>query len=120
MHNGRKATDATCSLAPAPPLKTYDIGQIAHIVENEPLDEDDDGLGGAKHRFYRSEKILGKLYRNIDESQIWAEDISRTVTQQGPSVWAQLQGLVLEQIGHLRLSTRYTRRISDAWRIRNL
>lgn len=51
-------------------------------------------MGTAKPRYHRSEKILGRLYRGVDEKKIWSEDIHRTVPTSGPSVWKQLMGRV--------------------------
>jgi hypothetical protein len=36
---------------------------------------DDDEDPGPTHMYYRSEKILGLLYRAIDEKKIWFENI---------------------------------------------
>lgn len=58
------------SHAPAPPIKLYDIGQVAHIGEDFAKDDQIDDMGGANHRFYRSEKILGKLYCSLKEKKI--------------------------------------------------
>lgn len=50
------------------------------------------------HQYYKSEKILGILYRNVDEKHIWTEDIQRVVTRAGPSVWDQFVGLIERKI----------------------
>lgn len=109
----------TYSLAPAPPLKIYELGQVAHMGDPEQPDEDD-ALGGAKHRYHLSEKILGKLYRAVDENKIWTEDISKSVDMTGPTIWAQLVDLVQREIEPLELDIRPNSRRSEAWRIRNL
>ncbi|TWU72186.1 hypothetical protein ED733_001553 [Metarhizium rileyi] len=90
-------------LAPIPPIKVYSLGQINHLAENimdEDDDDDENGLGSFKPKFYKSEKILGRLYRAIDEKKIWSEDIHRVIPMDGSSVWNQLLG--------------------RAWKIRNL
>lgn len=64
------------SFAPAPPTRLYDLGQISHIEGPEDVDNDDegiDGMGRTTHRYHRSEKILGRLFRAIDERAIWDE-----------------------------------------------
>jgi gamma-glutamylcysteine synthetase len=38
------------------------------------------------HKYYRSEKILGKLYRAIDEHKIWSQEI-HTTTQPNPKAF---------------------------------
>lgn len=83
-------------------------------------DHDEDGLGYAKHKYYRSEKILGHLYRNIDEKKIWDEDIHLEVNMSGPSVWDQLLSRVESQIENYGLDIKYTRKSQEAWKIRNL
>lgn len=113
-------TIVPCSLAPVPPLKTYDIGQIAHIGDPEVENDDEDGMGGIKYRYHRSEKILGKLYRSIDENRIWAKDIHTTIDTSGPSVWEQFLNLVRVQIEQQGLDVQYKRELAKAWRIRNM
>ncbi|KAM3512242.1 hypothetical protein MY11210_004089 [Beauveria gryllotalpidicola] len=105
-------------LAPAPPLHLYDLGQISHIAE----DDDDDGndMALAKPRYHRSEKILGHLYRGIDEAKIWSEDIHRPVPTGGPSVWAQLLGRVQAELDSWGIETYYSRHYEEAWKIRTL
>ncbi|KAF7559296.1 hypothetical protein G7046_g4859 [Stylonectria norvegica] len=107
-------------LSPAPPLKLYDIGQIDSIGDPEGDDDDEDGLGYAKHKYYPSQKILGHLYRSVDEKKIWDEDIHRNIPTDGPSVWDQLLGLLHAQIEDFDLDIRYTRKLEEAWKIRNL
>lgn len=101
-------------------MKLYDVGQIDHIAELEEDDDDEDGLGGATLKYYPSEKILGHLYRNVDEKKIWDEDIHRDINMSGPSVWDQLLGLVESKIEEYKLDIVYSRRLAEAWKIRNL
>lgn len=109
------------SLAPAPPIKVYNLGEIGHTADLfDDDDNDDDGMGRAKHIFHRSEKILGHLYRGIDEKKIWAEDIHRTVSTDGPSVWVQLMGRVRAELDSHHISTEYKRLSQQAWKLRNL
>ncbi|GKU13169.1 unnamed protein product, partial [Fusarium langsethiae] len=54
-------------LAVVPPLKVYDIDQIDLIVDHEESANEEDTMGQAKHKYYKSDKILGRLYRNVDE-----------------------------------------------------
>lgn len=79
-------------MAPAPPLQLHEAGEIADIGDTALYqdDEDDgDGLGRGMQRYHLSTKILGQLYRAVDEKQIWSEDIHRQV-KPGPSVWEVL------------------------------
>ena len=99
---------------------TYDIGQIAYIKDSEDVQaEDDDEMGRTTLRYHKSEKILGKLYRNIDESRIWTEDISRLIDSHGPSIWSGLLERMQLQIDQSRLDIEPTRQFEQAWRIRN-
>ncbi|KAI0967985.1 RNA dependent RNA polymerase-domain-containing protein [Xylaria arbuscula] len=75
-------------LAPAPPTNIVDKSEIQFelpILPSADMDEDDDT--GPKHKFYKSEKILGKLYRAIDEKKIWKNDIHLEVNRFGRTLW---------------------------------
>lgn len=106
------------SLSPAPPLKTYDIGQVAHIEESANTNNDS-GMGFAKHRFYRSGKILGELYRRVDENKIWMQDISRKVDETPTTIWIQMLGLVHQRIDKLGVDIQCARQLEKALTIRN-
>ncbi|TDZ47673.1 RNA-dependent RNA polymerase 2 [Colletotrichum trifolii] len=86
-------------LAPAPPVVLYDRHQIDFLADNRaPARDDDDDSVGPNHQYYKSDKILGVLYRNVDEKHIWNEDIRRVKKQDGPSVWDQFVGLMQREI----------------------
>ena len=59
-------------------------------VAHQGGEDDEDNEEGPRHRYYRSDKILGQLYRAVDERRIWAEDIRMATDTQGPSFWDQL------------------------------
>ncbi|RYP16074.1 hypothetical protein DL765_005332 [Monosporascus sp. GIB2] len=62
-------------LAPAPPAELKDRNEIIFDAPVIPaIDGDEDDNMGPQHHFYRSDKILGKLYRAIDEQRI-CEDL---------------------------------------------
>ncbi|UNI24747.1 hypothetical protein JDV02_010472 [Purpureocillium takamizusanense] len=108
-------------LAPAPPVKVYDLGEISHILDHADGDDDgEDGMGRIRHRFHRSEKILGRLYRDVDEKKIWNEHIHRKIAMDGPSVWDQLMGRVQAELYSYGIKTAYTQYSEQAWKIRNL
>ncbi|KAI3323950.1 RdRP-domain-containing protein [Xylariaceae sp. AK1471] len=78
-------------LAPAPLANIVDKTEIrfeAPIAPSAEGDEDDDT--GPRHRFYKSDKILGELYRAIDEKKIWKDDIHLTVNRFSPSLWDEI------------------------------
>lgn len=104
-------------------MKLYDLGQIDFIEErgfDDDDDDDDDGMGGRRHRYHRSEKILGHLYRGVDEKKIWSEDIHRTVDMNGPSVWDQLMGRMQAEMEAYGIAAEYELHSEDAWKLRNL
>jgi hypothetical protein len=77
-------------------------------------------MGQAKHKYYKSDKILGRLYRNVDEKKIWNEDIHRSINMEGLSVWEQLLTTVEKEIVGYKLGIDWTRKSEQAWKIRNL
>ncbi|KAL7943797.1 RdRP domain-containing protein [Trichoderma barbatum] len=110
-------------LAPAPPAHVYDRGEIGHIGDPESDGDDEDGMGFSKFKYYKSQKILGELYRGVDEDRIWAQDVQRPVDASGPSLWSQLNTHVysaLEEEGFAASDIDYTRRIDDAWTLRGM
>jgi hypothetical protein len=56
-----------------------------NTVQSDNPDDDD----GPRHKYYKSEKLLGKLYRAVDEKKIWFEDIKATVPTGDASFWEQ-------------------------------
>ncbi|KAI0550393.1 RNA dependent RNA polymerase-domain-containing protein [Xylaria curta] len=84
-------------LAPAPPANIVDKTEIQFEVPTAPsAEEDEDDDTGPRHKFYKSTKILGKLYRAIDEKKIWKDDIHLVVNHRGSSLWDEL----FVHIGH--------------------
>ncbi|CAI4220129.1 unnamed protein product [Parascedosporium putredinis] len=87
-------------LSPAPLTQVYDRGQIEFLDPSDDRADEEDGP--PNHTYYRSEKILGKLYRNVDEKKIWSS-IHKPIPYDGPSVWDQMLGVVRKELGELRL-----------------
>lgn len=77
-------------------------------------------MNSSRQLYHKSVKILGKLYREIDEKRIWREDIHIDLNTSGPSVWDQLLTLVKSRVKQANLSIDYSRRLSDAWRLRSM
>jgi len=86
--------------APGPLITIHDKSAITMDEGLAPKDDEDeeDDEGGPRHRFYASDKILGKLYRAVDEQKIWAEDIRMSVMAKGPSVWDELLTALTERV----------------------
>jgi len=66
---------------------------------NSKEDEED---AAPNYQYYKSEKILGKLYREVDEKKVWSS-IQRSASADGPSIWDQLLGVVDKELRDLRL-----------------
>lgn len=54
------------------------------MVSDKDEEEDDES---PQYKFYRSEKILGTLYREVDEMKVWHEDIKTTLPTGVASFW---------------------------------
>ena len=77
---------------------------------------DGDDAEGPRHKYYESKKVLGELYRAIDERKIWKDDV-KTTTARGLNFWPDfLSGLQhqIEAIG----CARWEQRLDEAERIR--
>ncbi|KAJ6781681.1 hypothetical protein PWT90_07761 [Aphanocladium album] len=90
-----------------------------HIMDDDNEDDVND-MGITKPRYYRSEKILGRLYRGIDEKIIWSEDIHRTIPTHGPSVWEKLMGQVQSEFNARSITAHYDLYHEQARKIRTL
>ncbi|KAL5000778.1 RNA dependent RNA polymerase-domain-containing protein [Aspergillus recurvatus] len=77
-------------LAPGPLTKIHDKQDIQLETRYVHPYPDDDIDSGPVHKYYQSEKILGKLYRAINEHEIWRKDI-RAMTKPNPTaVWKKI------------------------------
>ncbi|GKZ75896.1 hypothetical protein AnigIFM56816_003354 [Aspergillus niger] len=91
-------------MAPGPVARIHNKSDIEleEYVIQAAYDEDDDLE--PFHKYYRSEKILGKLYRGVDERQIWQEDIQSKVPPNEDEFWNEFLWSTLERcdkIGNL-------------------
>jgi hypothetical protein len=106
------------SLAPAPPANIMDRIEICFeppIAPSSQEDEDDDN--GPKHKFYKSEKVLGTLYRAIDEKRIWRDDIQLTVDRSGTSLWDEILSYIEDQCKRFG-QVKWRDALDEAWSIR--
>lgn len=70
-------------LAPGPVAHVYDRRDIElddYIVDDDE-NKDDADMDGPAHKYYRSEKILGILYRAVDEGKIWNDDLHKKMVR---------------------------------------
>ncbi|KAI0885091.1 RdRP-domain-containing protein [Annulohypoxylon maeteangense] len=103
-------------LAPAPPAHIIGRTEVEFETQRPPSnDEDDDS--GPRHKYYKSEKILGKLFRAIDEKKIWKQDIHHKINRYENSVWDQLIRHILSKCRALR-GVDWQAALDDAYRIR--
>lgn len=87
-------------------------------------DIDDEEDTAPSYDYYETNKVLGKLhvYRNIDEKQIWDENVKfPRVARPNDSIWKKLRDHLLEQAKDKHIALDSTESMKDeAWNIRNL
>ncbi|ROT35068.1 RNA-dependent RNA polymerase [Sodiomyces alkalinus F11] len=117
-------------LAPAPPAILHDRHHIDFLgkpAARDDTDADADEDGGedafrSNYEYYKSEKILGRLYRNVDEKRIWDDDICRVgEKREGPELWTQFTALMRRKL-HQYVQGRITwrKKREEAWRLRDM
>ncbi|KKA26661.1 hypothetical protein TD95_001628 [Thielaviopsis punctulata] len=84
-------------MAPSPPAHVYKHGEIK--IQQDIVNPDADPFGeedeiAPAHRYYESERILGILYRNVDERNIWDATKMVNVKSDDTTVWSQIQAYV--------------------------
>jgi hypothetical protein len=80
-------SDFWLSLAPGP-VTVLHKGNVDRLtLDTRNANVDDEDSDGPSYQYYKSEKILGQLYRAVDEEKIWYEDIRKVVQTDGPSFW---------------------------------
>ncbi|KXJ96331.1 RNA dependent RNA polymerase-domain-containing protein [Microdochium bolleyi] len=78
-------------MAPVPPANLKDRTEICFETPLKPAEEvDEDDDSGPQYEYYKSDRVLGKLYRNIDEKKIWQEDIQVHERRRGATIWDQI------------------------------
>lgn len=85
-------------LAPAPLTHIQDRSTIVFDAPNAPVadEDDDDTISAPSFQYYYSEKILGRLYREIDEKKIWFENIKIPYQKPG-TVWYTLLDYIVSE-----------------------
>ncbi|KAI1860360.1 uncharacterized protein JN550_011512 [Neoarthrinium moseri] len=108
-------------LAPAPPTHLQNRSEIIFEAPTGPAaDEDDEEDSRPRYQYYRSEKILGQLFRAIDEKKIWNENvqIKHRKGAQG-ELWTGFMSYVTEQCEQKIGDIAWTRCVDEAWNIRH-
>ncbi|KAK4446997.1 hypothetical protein QBC34DRAFT_382800 [Podospora aff. communis PSN243] len=77
-------------MAPGPWVKIHDRSEMEMDELVVQDDEDSDDAEGPRHKYYKSEKILGKLFRAVDERKIWDENIKWSVRGTDGKFWIRL------------------------------
>ena len=90
-------------MAPAPPAELLDRSEISFdspllLVTNE---DDEDDNTGPNYGYYKSDKILGKLFRAIDEKRIWRDDIRDPAAEAAGPIWEELLDCIVEDCDYL-------------------
>lgn len=84
-------------MAPGPQIYIHDKSEIHldnHIVKTNG--NEDEGLD-PPYKYYRSERILGKLYRAVDERQIWSENARSSSTPSKIPFWDEFMEAMIEK-----------------------
>ncbi|KAK4180689.1 putative RNA-dependent RNA polymerase 1 [Triangularia setosa] len=82
-------------------------------------DDDDDDQDGPRHKYYRSDKILGQLYSAVNEDQIWHQDIQLPRINPGYDVFWDEMLVALEQRVAAVADVNWRNRLDEAHGIRH-
>lgn len=108
------------SMSPAPITNLKNRNEIVFDAPTAPAamtgDEDDDA--GPNYMYYMSDKILGRLYRSIDEHKIWFDNI-KIKTEAISSVWRELLEYVRSICEHELDGITWAEFKPEAWEIRH-
>ncbi|KAK3988970.1 RNA dependent RNA polymerase-domain-containing protein [Cladorrhinum sp. PSN332] len=106
-------------LSRGPDITIHDRSEISLDDYTAEEDDDDDAERGPKFKYYKSDKIIGQLFRAVDERKIWHESIRSTVPRGGSSFWWDF----INTITHDRIfalgEVNWRRRINEAKMIRH-
>ncbi|KAK7947707.1 RNA-dependent RNA polymerase [Apiospora aurea] len=83
-------------MAPSAPVNIRRRTEISFEEEViEPTGDDDEETDSPRYTYYESDKILGLLYRAIDEKKIWHDSVRVNSNRvAGPAVWNALMTLI--------------------------
>lgn len=104
--------------AMAQPMNMYDLGQMDFMEVDDDEDEGDDGFGRPKYRYHKSEKVLGELYRAIDEKNLWKQLVGKV--DKGHSLWDEVGELVENGLQDLGIHVEWRVRLDEARKVRSL
>lgn len=104
-------------MAPGPLSQVYTSSKIM-LVERASHAAFQDESDQPTYRYYQSEKILGKLYRAINEKQIWDEHMQTDQRSNTEGFWESFLEGVLYQYDSLQ-SVIWNSYEEDAWQIQH-
>ncbi|KAK5651977.1 hypothetical protein OQA88_11520 [Cercophora sp. LCS_1] len=105
-------------LAPGPWVKIRDRADLEmdnFIAQDEDEDEDAEG---PRHKYYESKKLLGKLYRAVEEDKIWNEEV-KLVINGAEDFWEKLIPALQDRVAEIG-DVDWQRRVSDAESLRHV
>ncbi|KAL2174451.1 RNA dependent RNA polymerase-domain-containing protein [Thermothelomyces heterothallicus CBS 202.75] len=89
-------------LAPGPSITVHDKSNISlddHVVQEDSDSEDEEGQ--PRYGYYKSERIIGQLYRAVDERKIWSKDIKMIIKARGPSFWDEMLAALKQRVSEI-------------------
>ncbi|KAE8352264.1 RNA dependent RNA polymerase-domain-containing protein [Aspergillus coremiiformis] len=107
-------------LAPGPQTRLYSkskIGLEQHVSHANYDDNDYSDDKEEAYRYYKSEKILGKLYRAIDEQNIWLKHVRSDTDRNDKAFWNEFIEDCTQRYKPLALMSR-EKYVEEARRIR--
>lgn len=105
-------------MAAGRPAIIHDRGEVEFLTP-EATDEDDEELA-PRLRFYKSEKLLGELFRRVDEKQIWDQDVRKVVPHGVGIVWDDFLARMNTRIEEIDSTLNYAGKWNHAWHLRNV
>lgn len=110
-------------MAPSAPMKLKKRTEISFDeAEVEDAGDDEDENKAPRYDYYESEKILGKLYRAIDEKKIWHENVKIHTPHSDDSrnMWRDFLLRVENECEALSIAPDCARHTADAETIRGI
>ncbi|KAK3493461.1 RNA dependent RNA polymerase-domain-containing protein [Neurospora crassa] len=102
-------------LVNGPDIKIHDKSTI-DMEEQYLRQDDDDGDDTPRYKYYKSEKILGHLFRAVDEKKIWTKNIKLEVPSGGVPFWKEVESSLLKRVRGIG-QVRWQHRLDEARRI---
>ena len=91
-------------MAPSRHAKFVDKTRIIISTLPEQEDEDEDEDDAPSHKYYLSKRILGVLFRAVNEKKIWEQEICQPVPQSETTIWDRFRSLMRDKITSLDIT----------------